>query len=414
MGFFREIRGSALWDGIKWLWSKNAGGAFLVTVAQSVYAWLTGHPNTVSLLIGLAACVVFVVASVFGRRGQAASEPQNYDQKEKTINTSIAQQPSLMGPPPAIRVEYASGKVGKLTLKNDSRTPAIVRHIGKLVSEERYVSEYELNIVPQTPPPIEFGSPVECSVHGVTGPIIGNIAVIGSLEETLKGGSAETSNHVVIDFDDMEGNGFSRVFSLKRNQDDSVSWIPDTVVPKGSATAPRPGVKALAVLRQHLLLAENFPIKSREAVLCAANLDEEKSRSRRLEARLAVWPKVCEFNGLAAQAIRVGALLLDIKESWSHPFSAPCLEAINSPLSEIKGFSEPELRGVPLGCQFSKFRFQQDIRALRDRIPRESGLQITNLRIPSAESFASVEEIIQGTIDGLHAQAARLLADTSI
>lgn len=64
--WIKEARGSAVWDGIKWLW--GAGGAFVSTVVHAVVGFLTGHPDLASLLItGFTAVFLGIVALIMFR-----------------------------------------------------------------------------------------------------------------------------------------------------------------------------------------------------------------------------------------------------------------------------------------------------------------------------------------------------------
>jgi hypothetical protein len=169
---------------------------------------------------------------------------------------------ALLDKAPAIRVEYTSGAEGKpgtLTLKNDRDSPAIIRQIGKLVSREEYESDYTLTVIPAVPPQVEKGNPVECKVYGV----VSAGATSMSLENVLRRGSEHGIDSVLIDYDDCDGNQFSRLFHLIRNSDGSIVFTPNPVALRGRSVVATPTVQSLFSLRQELAIGQHAQTQMR-------------------------------------------------------------------------------------------------------------------------------------------------------
>jgi len=159
---------------------------------------------------------------------------------------------TLLGKAPAIRIDYIGGTVGTLILKNDRDSPAIIRRVGNLISREEYESSYALSVSPEVIPQVEKGHPVECKVYGVSSPGASST----SLEAVLRGGNEYSIDSVLIDYDDCDGNQFSRLFLLTRNTDDSVVFVPEPVALRGHSKFLAPQMQNLFNLRHELAVGK--------------------------------------------------------------------------------------------------------------------------------------------------------------
>jgi hypothetical protein len=184
--------------------------------------------------------------------------------KEATKSPGVAPETlALLKDAPAIRVEYFAGTeatAGKLILKNDRDSPAIIRQFGKLISREQYASEYALTIIPAVPPQVEKGNPVECKMYGV----VSSGATSTSLEALIQSGTENTIDVISIDYDDCDGNQFSRLFLLTRNADGSIVFVPEPIALRGQIEPHAPKAQDLSVLRHELGLSKYLQRRAAE------------------------------------------------------------------------------------------------------------------------------------------------------
>jgi hypothetical protein len=76
MQWWKEARGSAIWDGIKWLWAM--GGSAVTTAIQWIVGVATGHPNLTALFIMALVTAFFgVVAIVVHAKPQPKTAPSD-------------------------------------------------------------------------------------------------------------------------------------------------------------------------------------------------------------------------------------------------------------------------------------------------------------------------------------------------
>jgi len=316
------------WDTAKWLWA--AGGSVVTAVTQAIYAWWKGHPDSIALLIAFGEVTLFMAgAFVVSRlsKKHVPDSPKNGQRADRLGTDDQSIQPDLRAAP-SIRIDYVSEHIDRLIFKNDRNIPAVVRRVGNLISKERYESEYELTLIPSTLPPVDATNPIECKLYNLSNPSIGK----SSLDEALKGGTPQSLDSVVIDYDDCDGNEFSRRFILTRNADGTVAWIPDPVCLRGQTQSPVPGVQDLAKLRRNLSLAAAYPHEHEAAQQYARQLEEEIRNNTKQKAqfseRLATLKETASHLQLAGKL----ALLAEDASGLSEQFRMILANNTNAPL----------------------------------------------------------------------------------
>lgn len=110
----KDIRGNALWDGIKLLWC--AGGAALSAIIQAVTGFASGHQNLTAFLVTFGMVLMLLVAAiVISRfRPQAATitsptPPAEEHNESRVINALVRDATSKNIPSPArdaLRIVY--------------------------------------------------------------------------------------------------------------------------------------------------------------------------------------------------------------------------------------------------------------------------------------------------------------------
>jgi hypothetical protein len=202
----------------------------------------------------------------------------------KRGGSSVTEQEKVPSDAPRVLVEFSEANPGhNLVFISDKR--AIVRNVGDLRSAERYESNHEFSLSPATIPVLDKDRPVKCKMLGMRQRRADSglyAPDIRSLVEVLRDGTPQSEDSVVIDYDDEDGNQFSRRFFLTRNQDDSVAWIPDPVVLRGNVRAQEVHSLDLVELRQKVRLATAFPEEHRIAQECIRGLDRELGRLDKL------------------------------------------------------------------------------------------------------------------------------------
>jgi hypothetical protein len=211
----------------------------LVVVVSAVYSTFRVQPKTVPLLTTAPAIAPLVPESL-------------------AANVSK----ELIASAPRLRIDYTPGFIGKLILRNDTlRSPAINVRFGTLRSMELYESDYALNIIPSALSPIDHEHPVECTLYGASN----KGADTTNLEEIIARGSSGTLDSVVVDYDDSEGNEFSRRFDLTRNLDGSIAWNPHPVTLRGAVKELKPERKSLVELHQKLTYTRDYDKQKSDA-----------------------------------------------------------------------------------------------------------------------------------------------------
>ena len=118
---------------------------------------------------------------------------------------------------------------------------------------------------------------------------------VSPLVDILRHSSPEGSASVLLDFRDSDDQEFSRRFTVHRNADDSIAWIPGPVTPKGHAQKPQPGIGNLARLRARLSLADKFPDEQKAAHQYLNEVEDLKKRLASVESQLKAWPQAAKF-----------------------------------------------------------------------------------------------------------------------
>lgn len=338
-----------------------------------------------------------------------------------TSNTTdeMAGSPSLKMAP-RIRVDCiddgrAGGK-GTLVFKSDK--PAILKGVGSLVSRERYESRYEFSLIPSPPAPIDANSPIEYVMYGLRRE---GSPDIRSLVDIMRGGSdgLECVDSVVIDYDDDHGTELSRRFDLKRNQDDSIAWIPcPEVYPRGQAAIPDPPWQGLAELRHELYLASKFHEVNAAAVQFSRQLDEAKSAIRYLLSVRRNVELVGAFELLAQEADDLLSALKTTRKVLDRDIDRAEIEASDHPLKTIP--SSKQDREKWTATHLSVYNFQSLYNHHLDHVTQreEAGFDSGIKAYPISETNnIGVEEtgrILKSHAEALRSQAAKLLASFAV
>lgn len=88
---------------------------------------------------------------------------------------------------------------------------------------------------------------------------------------------------VLIDYDDDDGNQFSRQFVLTGNSSTgTVAWVHEPIVPRGQIREIQPGVQSLAKLRQKIALADAYQREHEAAQQLATQLQQSQRENQKL------------------------------------------------------------------------------------------------------------------------------------
>ena len=189
---------------------------------------------------------------------------------------------AVLSDAPSVFMEYSDQPNGaaKLVLRNER--PRVANHpvIRSLVSKDVYEAVYRFCTTPEVLPAIHAGTPVECELRSVTDPHTKTGRSLSDVLATATPGSVDT---VVIDYDDSDGNEFSRVFALTRNSDGTVTWSGGPVQLRNQLEMPVPWVQDLAELRFRLVLANGWHKEHMAAEQYAKQLQDETARAREME-----------------------------------------------------------------------------------------------------------------------------------
>jgi hypothetical protein len=105
---WRQVRGNAIWDAIKWLWA--AGGAFLSVATQATVGYFSGHQNMAALLITAYTFAALLVAAIIISKKkprslavepQGPSQPIHQDEESRVIDALVVNAKSRNIPSPA-------------------------------------------------------------------------------------------------------------------------------------------------------------------------------------------------------------------------------------------------------------------------------------------------------------------------
>ncbi len=154
-----------------------------------------------------------------------------------------------------------------------------------MLSKDRYESEHEFSLNPSVLPLIDKNKPAKCKILGLKQrPLHGTYFIDSrALLDVLDQKTSRSDDSVVIDYDDEDGNEFSRRFVLTHNQNRGVSWIPDPVSLRGKTQSPTPEAQDLVILRHKLGLATAFQREQQTA-------EELRNENTDLKSQLAMKP----------------------------------------------------------------------------------------------------------------------------
>jgi len=244
----RELRPHAIWSGVEVLW-RLVESAVIAALAALILA-LRSHLDLVA--IG----GVFVIAFVALALGALRSA--NLDAGAPPVGISTPAAAQAVDPEPSTGVasdapnpliEYrSSGARHELILTTDKQKAVIGPSLGPVICRETYESKYEIEAIPGVLPSITVW-PVACQVSGVKVP---DASSFSSLVDVLRRRSPIGVAWVVLDFKDSDSAEFSRLFTLHRNVDDSVIFMPSPVTRRGETSPPEPGSQELAALDHKL------------------------------------------------------------------------------------------------------------------------------------------------------------------
>ncbi len=316
---------------------------------------------------------------------------------------------------PRLLVYYVdSGRHGQLMFKSDK--PTIIRGVGPLVSAERYGSQHEFSLSPSTPPPVDKDGPVECKIYGLRRPTYAGMYSpdICSLLELLGRGSPQTVDSVVIDYDDEDGNEFSRRFALTRGEDNSIAWIPDPINLRGQTQTVEPSVQELMDLRHKLALAIKFPDEHAAWEQCARRLNEQQDKTNKLLASRQKAEIAGAFGLLAREAEDMLNYLKIVRVQLDKDLDASELAATAYPLRELPEKREDRIKWS--STHVHMLRFQHQYRQHRMNVMKErcdtgftSGVTEYPVSPTDSNSAEQVAKMLSDHAQALHHQAAKLI-----
>jgi hypothetical protein len=275
-GLIRELRPHATWRGIELLW--DLVRAALMAALIALWQWFVNHWDVVTIALVFIACLGLLIWRDISNAKSTSEGARPPDDLARSLSDPLPSTTAanVLTTAPRLRVDYVnSGQKGALVFKSDK--PSTVRSINPLLVRERFEAGYNFSCIPAPPFSVDVNSSVECKMYGLSQQ---NAPDIHSLADVLRGGSQQSLDSVVIDYDDDHGNAFSRRFDLSRGQDDSIAWIPSPSVDfRGQTRIPDPDWQNLGELRYKLLLASKYHDEHSAAQQYARQLDEEKRRN---------------------------------------------------------------------------------------------------------------------------------------
>ena len=276
------------------------------------YGWLIGF----AAVIAISATIGLLLKSITNAQDLKSALDEITDLKKQLTtadsvppipDTSEAAQlertAALLASAPRVRVDYVkTGQKGALLFKTDK--PSIVRFVRPLVSRERYESEHDFSLIPGPPLVIDPSGVAESKIYGLrqTGS-----PDVRSLIDILRTSTRRSVESVVIEYDDDHGNSFSRRFDLTRNQDDSITWVPDpSITLSGHEITPEAAPSDLAELRHEVYLATKFQETYEAWQTCSRQLETENQRLLKLRT---------SYSNVL-QAAKVSLLVQDAEKLW--------------------------------------------------------------------------------------------------
>jgi hypothetical protein len=273
----RELRPHATWRGIELLW--DLARAALLAALIALWQWFIHHLDVVTIVLVFVTCLGLLIWRDISRRTN-----RRYTQTEPEIAPVRSPVDTSLKPlpvdAPRLRVDCVSSKhKGKLIFRSDK--PGTVQAVRPLLSRDKYEMQHEFSIIPDPPFAIDANNPVECTLGGLRRDSSPDLL---EFLDILRRGAPETSDSVVIDYSDDHGNSFSRSFEVRRQNDDSVTWLPAPSVDlKGQTVTPDPAWQDLAELRHKLVLASAYEKEHRAAIQYARELEEERRQRQAAE-----------------------------------------------------------------------------------------------------------------------------------
>ena len=297
-----------------------------------------------------------------------------------------------------------SPSLNVLSLWSDNDLSALNATFRSVVSEERYHGEYELRLTPNTMPPISHDK-VQCRIVGVRNP---NERSTTTLPDALRYDTEQTLTTVVIDYEDAEQNQFSRLFTLAKNIDDSVTWIPSPIRLRGECEFPGTEAQDLDGLRAKLRLAARYDSEHQAAEQYLQRFTEAQKDIKRLTWRCQAYEQASVIWAFEGEVKRLRYRLLDLlqsAETLAQNGKRDLLELLAHPLSDD---SPPLSNSLE---RPKKWRVIQDFRDLRHRLP--DSVAMSSYMVPNPADSQEVIKLLVQTANQLATYAASLLGDTS-
>jgi hypothetical protein len=275
--------------------------------------------NSTGILISLGlfvGCVVLgaVLNVISGKRQKPRTGSPKEGQGTQALWEAHAES-ELIAVAPSVFVHHIRESDGreKLSFSNERPRAAVNAKLGPLCSAQFYEAEYKLDISPNTLPPIQNAKSVECVLYDF-------------LTQRLADGTSETSDTVLLDYDDSDGHQFSRLFSLTVGITGTVTWSPGPIRKRGTIEIPPPRAQDLEALRDKLKLAAGWQNEHAASEQYARELQIERSARGAAEQRVAeLTAKISRLEQGPALAITIsspqGGMRLPFdfdNEDWFH------------------------------------------------------------------------------------------------
>jgi hypothetical protein len=261
--FMRELRPHFVF----WLLEK-AMGAVVITAILAAVQSAEHHLDAATIgVVFLAALLTLVWIDRKKRAVIPAVNDHIAPQSIKPVIERAVTDDALKKAPSLLVHSVRKDNLGKFVFSIETGPSAIICRVWPLVSRERYEGSYPIDFIPGTIPPVSSGMPVECTeISSVT------------VSEILRRGTLKTSDTVVIDYDDSQGNKFSRFFTLTQGMEGTVAWIPGPICLRDRTLVPDPEVQGIVELREKLERAQLYPKAQQAAQQYARELQEERAK----------------------------------------------------------------------------------------------------------------------------------------
>jgi hypothetical protein len=304
----------------------------------------------------------------------------------------------IPGDAPNPLIEYRSSITRhELIVTNDKQRAVIAPKLRPLICREQYESEYEIQTIPGVLPAVA-GRPITCQISGLKDPHTNSWT---PLVEVLRRAVPEGGAWVVLDFKDSDDNEFSRQFTLHRNTDDSVTWIPGPISARGACKISSIETGDLAKLRARLVLADGYHDTKAAADQWLAEALRLKDTVTQQEHRLNDWPRAANAIALAGEANRLRQELNALNGDWSAKGDP---NAFANPLNRawVSDIAEHQLSA-------DRWRFHMELRQLRMKLPEALANDVPTPDIPSDLSRDAVLSLLSRIVGDLESYAANLL-----